>query len=120
MLVRSEISILVLTSAVADLHRKILDAPPGVQILSISCSFWENLAKIICWRAPPPEELAPPPRGNPGSATGPHTRHFRDTFNFLTGRVRNFTILSLWIHLHKFDYQGHWVKVNITQVTCHI
>ena len=33
--------------AVADLHSKILDAPPppGVQILSISCSFWEILAK---------------------------------------------------------------------------
>ena len=30
--------------AVVDLHSKILDAPPpGVQILSISCSFWENL-----------------------------------------------------------------------------
>ena len=40
---------------VADLHSKILEVcPPGVQILSISCSFWEN--------------LAPPPRGNPGSA----------------------------------------------------
>ena len=32
--------------AVADLHSKIFDAPlPGVQILSISCSFWEILAK---------------------------------------------------------------------------
>ena len=32
--------------SVADLHSKILDAhPPGVQILSISCSFWENLTK---------------------------------------------------------------------------
>ena len=39
----------------------------GVQILSISCSFWENLAKSYVG-APPPE-LAPPPRENPGSAT---------------------------------------------------
>ena len=40
---------------VADLHSKILDAhPPGVQILSISCSFWEILA---------PGELAPPTSG---------------------------------------------------------
>ena len=31
-------------------------APLGVQILSISCSFWEHLAK------------SPQPRGNPGSA----------------------------------------------------
>ena len=44
-------------------------APPGVQILSISCSFWENLANSYVG-APPPGELAPPPRGNPGSATG--------------------------------------------------
>ena len=42
--------------------------PPGAQILSISCSFWENLAKSYVG-APPPGELAPPPRGNPGSAT---------------------------------------------------
>ena len=41
--------------------------PPGVQILSISCSFWENLAKSYV--GAPPGELAPPPRGNPGSAT---------------------------------------------------
>ena len=46
-------------SAVSDLHSKILEArPPGVQILSISCSFLENLAKSYVG-APPPEELAP-------------------------------------------------------------
>ena len=45
------------------------NAPPplGVQILSISCSFWENLAKWYV--GAPPWELAPPPRGNPGFAT---------------------------------------------------
>ena len=43
-------------------------APPlGVQILSISCGFWEILAKSYV--GAPPGELAPPPRGNPGSAT---------------------------------------------------
>ena len=54
----------------ANLHSKILDARPplGVQILSISCSFWGNLAKSYV--GAPPGELAPPPRGNPGSATG--------------------------------------------------
>ena len=43
---------------VADLHSKILDAPlpPG-----------GIFGKIVCWR--PPGELAPPPRGNNGSAT---------------------------------------------------
>ena len=48
--------------------------PPGggVKILSISCSFWGNLAKSYVGPPPPPTpgELAPPPRGNPGSATG--------------------------------------------------
>ena len=38
--------------------------PLGVQILSISCSFWENLAKSYV--GTPPRELAPPTRGNPG------------------------------------------------------
>ena len=42
-------------------------SPLGAQILSISCSFWENLAKSYV--GAPPRELAPPPRGNPGSAT---------------------------------------------------
>ena len=52
----------------ADIHSKILDAPsPGVQILSISCSFWEHLAKSYV--GVPPGGLAPPPQGNPGSAT---------------------------------------------------
>ena len=40
------------------------DAPPGVQILSFSCSFWQKIDKIIAFR-----ELAPPPGENPGSAT---------------------------------------------------
>ena len=43
-------------------------APSGGPILSVSCSFWENLAKS-CVGGPPPQELAPPPRENPGSAT---------------------------------------------------
>ena len=41
------------TRAVADLHSEILDVPPpttGVQILSISYSFWEKFGKIVCWR----------------------------------------------------------------------
>ena len=54
----------------ADLHSKILDTrpppPPGVQILSISCSFWEILAKSYVGA---PQGVGHPPRGNPGSAT---------------------------------------------------
>ena len=45
------------------------DFPLRAQILSISCSFWEILAKSYVGVPPPPGELAPPPRGNPGSAT---------------------------------------------------
>ena len=30
--------------------------------------FLGRFGRIVCW--PPPGELAPPPRGNPGSATG--------------------------------------------------
>ena len=44
--------------------------PPGAQILSISCTFRENMAKSYVGAPPPPPgELALPPRGNPESAT---------------------------------------------------
>ena len=59
--------------SLADLRAGARDAhppPPGAQILSISCSFWENLAKSYV--GTPPGELAPPPLGNPGSATASH------------------------------------------------
>ena len=54
-------------TALADLGGGVRDARPplGVQILSISCSFRENLA---CSR--PPWRVHAPPRENPGSATG--------------------------------------------------
>ena len=43
--------------------------PPPVQILSISCSFLGKFGKIARWRPLPHGGLAPPHRGNPGSAT---------------------------------------------------
>ena len=52
---------------VADLHSKILDAPPRGPNSFNFMHFWEFFGKIVCWR--PPGELVPPPRGNPGSAT---------------------------------------------------
>ena len=54
------------THSLADLGGGVRDARPplGVQILSISCSFRENLA---CSR--PPWRVHAPPRENPGSAT---------------------------------------------------
>ena len=54
--------------------------PPGAQILSISCNFWENMAKSYV--GVPPRELAPPPRPNHGCATAVsgcfqvHQRHY--------------------------------------------
>ena len=41
--------------------------PPGPNSFNFM-HFWGKFGKIVCWR-PPPGELAPPPRGNPGSAT---------------------------------------------------
>ena len=58
----------------ADLHSKILDALV-VQILSISCSFWENLAKL-CVRALS-GGFTLPPGGNPGSATENSTKSIK-------------------------------------------
>ena len=51
-----------------DLRGVRVDARPlGPKISSFSCSFWKKIAQIIGWR--PLLELAPPPLGNPGSAT---------------------------------------------------
>ena len=49
---------------VADLRGGAGDAPPpppGVQILSISCSFLGNFGKIVCWR--PPRGVGAPSSG---------------------------------------------------------
>ena len=55
--------------SVVDLHSKIFGrAPPSGGPNSFNfMQFSGKIGKIICWR--PPGELAPPPRGNPGSAT---------------------------------------------------
>ena len=55
--------------AVADLRgAQGICAPPGGPNSFNFMQFMGKFGKIICWR--PPGELAPPPRGNPGSATG--------------------------------------------------
>ena len=43
-------------------------APPGGPNSFNFMQFLGKFGKIVCWR--PPGELAPPPWGNPGSATG--------------------------------------------------
>ena len=60
---------------VADLHSKVLEPPPAQsKFFQFHAVFGKNLAKSYVG-APPPRPfpdggLAPPPRGNPGSATG--------------------------------------------------
>ena len=44
--------------------------PPGGPNSFNFMQFSGKYGKIICWR--PPWELAPPPRGNPGSTTATH------------------------------------------------
>ena len=51
--------------AVADL-RGARETPPGPNSFNFM-QFLGKFGKFVCWR--PPGELAPPPRGNPGSAT---------------------------------------------------
>ena len=49
---------------------------PGVQILSISCSFWDYLAKSYV--GAPPRRVGAPPRRNPGSTTeGSFRKHLK-------------------------------------------
>ena len=50
--------------AVVDLRGDTRDAHPlGTQILSISCSFWENLAKLYVGTPPPPRGVGAPSLG---------------------------------------------------------
>ena len=65
--------------------------PPGAKVLSFSCSFWENMAKSYVGAA---RELAPPPRGNPGSAT---------VINGLPGKTELFVMSFKLAQLVKFD-----------------
>ena len=57
-------------NTVADLHNKILDAhPPPVPNSFNFMQFLGNFGKNCMLVPPPPQGLAPLPRGNPGSAT---------------------------------------------------
>ena len=67
--IRGTIKVCLHVMQVTDLREAQGARPPGVQILSISCSFWEILVKSY---VDTPRELAPPPRGYPGSATECH------------------------------------------------
>ena len=62
-----EHQMVLLSNAVADLRGARGTRAPRAQILSISYSFWENLAKSYV--GAPLGSWRPPPRGNPGSAT---------------------------------------------------
>ena len=72
-----------LNKSVADLHSKILDARPSPpwwpKFFQFHAVFLGNFGKIICWRSPP-RELAPPPQGNPGSATVNHEQFGKSVY----------------------------------------
>ena len=55
---------------VADLRRGREGRPPVGPNSFNFMQFLGKFGKIVCWRPPPPPgELVPSPRGNPGSAT---------------------------------------------------
>ena len=61
-----DFTLLIVMYAVADLHSKLLDAPASkfFQFHAVFEKNWQN--RMLA----PSEGLVPPPRGNPGSATG--------------------------------------------------
>ena len=54
----------------ADLRGHEGRTPPGTPNSFNFMQLMGKIGKILCWRPFPPGEMAPPPRGNPGSATG--------------------------------------------------
>ena len=80
-------------------------SPLVVLILSISCSFWGNLAKSY---VEIPGGLAPPPRGNPGSATvkpsvlAPQKTAKITKLKLLKFRSLNFIIFTVVSYLTSF------------------
>ena len=85
-------------------------APLGVQILSISCSFSENSAKLYVGTLL--GELVPPPRGNPGSATE-HTVQSIDFFlNYQQHKVDiSGNQLFPYFFCHKFDRKKNYLII---------
>ena len=70
---------------------------PGVQILSISCSFSENLAKSYVG-ASPPWRVGAPSRRNPGSATG-------SVIGFGDSAVSGFPDFNVYSPIYENGYQ---------------
>ena len=79
--------------AVADLSgaRGTSAPPPGPNSFNFM-QFLEKFGKIVCWR--PPGELAPPPRGNPGSATA----------LAITSKIFEYFNSLIWKHLLEENY----------------
>ena len=86
---------------------------PGVQILSISCSFCENSAESYVG-APFPRGLAPPPRGNPGSVTESGLKSNKET-TWLYAELLCVNETTLLCRL-----SCHWAQIsqNFTQTSC--
>ena len=68
-------------------------APPGGPNSFNFMQFWGKYGKIVCWC--PPGELAPPPRGNPGSTTGNSQLTQMHICRLFT--PRNMTLKMVWI-----------------------
>ena len=61
--------------------------------------FLGKFGKIVCWR-PPPGELAPPPRGNPGSATA-YNINIHTIYNItLKTNILYYFIFITFVHHH--------------------
>ena len=82
--------------------------PLGVQILSISCSFWENLAKSYV--GTPPGVLVPSPRGNPPLNCIMIFQKINITISgLLLSHLRNW---SCWWYYNIVSYKHTFIKLD--------
>ena len=78
---------------VADLRGCARDAPPrGCPNSFNFMQFLGKFGKIVCWR-PPRGELAPLPRGNPGSATGCSSLAFYKEISLLNTLITFYQVI---------------------------
>ena len=115
-------------SAVADLHSKILDAPPPPQFFQFPAVFGKIWQKSYVGALL--QGLAPPPRGNPGFATGLLSKQtslckftfIRINITFLLNsifgklflqRIQNIDIAS---SVDTIVFDGWFLKMHITSI----
>ena len=74
-------------------------APPGGPNSFNFMQFLGKFDKFLCWR--PPGELAPPPRGNPGSATVTYSVDHRFQQKKVATKINNILWLQQDIRLFR-------------------